>query len=81
MYHKKDFGFARKNIALMRQLCDGTLHFFCVNVLTLSLPEWAIQSFLTFDSLDRTLKCDHSFESFGAVLYCGAVCFSGLRSL
>ena len=24
---------------------------------------WAIQSFLTFDSMDRTLKCDHSLES------------------
>ena len=25
--------------------------------------------------MDRTLKCDHSFESYGAVLYCGAVCY------
>ena len=24
---------------------------------------WVIQSFLTFDSIDRTLKCDHSLES------------------
>ena len=28
-----------------------------------------IQSFLTFDSMDGTFKCDHSSES------CGAVCF------
>ena len=26
--------------------------------------------------MDRTPKCDHSLESCGAVLYCGAVCFS-----
>ena len=24
---------------------------------------WVIQSFLTFDSMDRTLNCDHSLES------------------
>ena len=24
---------------------------------------WVIQSLLTFDSMDRTLKCDHSLES------------------
>ena len=33
-----------------------------------------IKSFLTFDSMDRTLKCNHSLESSRAVLYCGAVC-------
>ena len=35
---------------------------------------WVIQSFLTFDPMDRTVKCDHSLESCGAVLCCGAVC-------
>ena len=30
---------------------------------------------LTFDSMNRTLKCDHSLESYGAVIYFGAVCF------
>ena len=28
-----------------------------------SLTPRVIQSFLTFDSMDRTLKCDHSLES------------------
>ena len=28
---------------------------------------------LTFESLDEILKCDHSNESYGAVLSCGAV--------
>ena len=32
-------------------------------------------SSLTFDSMDRTLKCDHSLESCRAVLYCGAFFF------
>ena len=32
-----------------------------------------IESFLTFDSMDRTLKCDHSLKRYCAVLNCGAV--------
>ena len=28
---------------------------------------------LTFDSVDEILKCDHSNESYGAELSCGAV--------
>ena len=52
-----------------------------VNPLTPRMKPWMIQSFLTFDSMDRTLKCDHSLESCLAVLYCGAVCFSILISL
>ena len=36
---------------------------------------WGIQNFLHFDSMDRTLKCDNSYESCLTVLYCGAVCF------
>ena len=32
------------------------------------------QSFLTIDSIDKTVKCDHSLESCCAVLYCGAQC-------
>ena len=31
-----------------------------VNPLTPRVKPWAIQRFLTFDSMDRTLKCDHS---------------------
>ena len=46
--------------------------------LTPRVKPWVIQSFLTSDSMDRTLKCDHSLESCCAVLYCGAVCFSVL---
>ena len=34
-----------------------------------------IESFLTFDSMDRTLKCDHSSESCCAILYCGVFQF------
>ena len=34
-----------------------------VNPLTPRVKPWVIQSFLTFDSMDRTLKCDHSLES------------------
>ena len=52
-----------------------------VNPLTPRVKPWVIQSFLTFDSMDRTLKCDHSLESCSAVLYCGAVCFSIFPSL
>ena len=33
------------------------------NPLTPRVKPWAIQSFLTFDSMDRTLKCDTSLES------------------
>ena len=33
------------------------------NPLTARVKPWLIQSFLTFDSMDRTLKCDHSLES------------------
>ena len=42
-----------------------------VNPLTPRVKPWAIQSFLTFDSMDRTLNCDHSLEICWAVLYCG----------
>ena len=31
---------------------------------------------LTFESADEILKCDHSNESYGAVLTCGAVYFA-----
>ena len=33
-----------------------------------------LTSLLTFDSMYRTLKCDHSLKSCSAVLYCGAAC-------
>ena len=47
-----------------------------VNPLTPRVKPWVIKSFLIFDSMDRTLKCDHSLESCHAVLYCGAVFFN-----
>ena len=31
---------------------------------------------LTFGSVDEILKCDHSNESYWAVLSCGAVCYA-----
>ena len=31
---------------------------------------------LTFESVDKILKCDHSNESYGAVLSCGAVYYA-----
>ena len=30
----------------------------------------------TFESVDEILKCDHSNESYCAVLSCGAVCYA-----
>ena len=48
------------------------------NPLTPRMRPWVIQSFLTFDSMDRTQKCDHSLESCWAVLYWGAVNFPQL---
>ena len=33
-----------------------------VNPLPPRVKPWVIQSFQTFDSMDRTLKCDHSLE-------------------
>ena len=45
-----------------------------VNPLTPTAKPWVTQSFLSFDSMDRTSKCDRSLESCCAVLYCGAVC-------
>ena len=40
-----------------------------INPLTPKVKPWVIQSFLTFDSMYRTLKCDHSLESCWAVLF------------
>ena len=31
---------------------------------------------LTFESVDEILWCDHSNESYGAVLSCGTVCYA-----
>ena len=49
---------------------------FSIDPLTPRVKRWVMQSFLTFDSMDRTLKCDHSLETCWAVLYCSVVCFS-----
>ena len=43
------------------------------NPLIPRVKPWVIQSFVTFDSMDRNLKCDHSLDSCLAVLFCGAV--------
>ena len=53
---------------------DSNRHF----PLTLSLPESILESItvvIPFESVDETLVCDHSNESYSAVLSCGAVCF------
>ena len=34
-----------------------------LNPLTPRLKHWVIQSFPTFDSMDKTLNCDHSLEN------------------
>ena len=39
-----------------------------VNPLTARVKPWVIQSFLTFDSKDRTPKCDNSLD-FTVVLF------------
>ena len=36
---------------------------FCLNLLTPRVKKWVVQNFLTFESMDRTLKCDRSMES------------------
>ena len=41
-----------------------------VNPLTPSMKPCVIQSFLTFDPIDRTLKCDRTLESCGVVCVC-----------
>ena len=49
-----------------------------LGILTLSLPESNLESInvvVPFESVDKTLVCDHSNESYWAVLSCGAVCF------
>ena len=51
-----------------------------VNPFTLRVKPWVIQRFLTFDSMDRTLKCDHLLEAveqyFTVVLFCDVVFFN-----
>ena len=46
------------NLAEIRQL---NMRLF--NTLSPKVKLWVMQSFLTFDSMDRTLKCDHSLDS------------------
>ena len=36
---------------------------------------------LTFESVDEILKCDHSNESYGAVLFRCAICFSVINKI
>ena len=57
-----------------------------LNPLTPRVKPWALQSFLTFDSMDRTLKCDHSLNAvdqyFTVVLFqFNPVCKSGVNGL
>ena len=53
--------------------------FLQLNSLTIGVKLWVIQSFLTFDSIDKILKCDHSLESCCSTLLW--YCFSLLPSL
>ena len=46
-----------------------------VNLLTPRVKPWVIQSFLTFDSMYRTLKCDHSLEIKAVEQYFAVVLF------
>ena len=57
------------------------LHFWSLLPLTLSLLPQVTQRLLTFDSVGRPLKCDHSLESHRVVHHSGAVCFSIFPSL
>ena len=34
-----------------------------INSLTLRVKRWVLQSFLSFDFMDRTLKCEHLMEN------------------
>ena len=47
----------------------------CLTSLTSRVKPWVIQRFLAFNSMDRTLKYDHSLESCLTVVVCGIVCF------
>ena len=49
-----------------------------VNPLTPRVKPWVIQSFITFDYMDRSLKCDHSLES---CLFSNLIQFAILRNL
>ena len=54
------------------RLCQG--QFFLFNFLSLS--DWMVESHrvvLSFESVDEILSCDHSNESYWAVLSCGTV--------
>ena len=51
-----------------------------VDPLTPRVKAWVIQSFLTFDSMYRTLKCDHSLESCLVVLFVFQFIILGWRS-
>ena len=51
----------------------ATEQYFSV-VLFIMLYSWVI---LTFESVDEILKCDHSDESYWAVLFCGTVYYAG----
>ena len=50
-----------------------------VNPLAPRVKPLMIQSFVTFDSMDRTFKCDHSLES--AVVLRSTVCNFGKLSI
>ena len=53
-------------------------HHLIVAPLILSLPEsnlWSINVVAPFESVDETLACDHSNESYCTVHSCSAVCF------
>ena len=61
---------------LTTRICKKGLNF--INPLTPKGETLGDKKFSNFDSMDRTLNCDHSMESHQAVLYFDTVCFSDL---
>ena len=64
------------NWKAVEQYFAVVLFVFNFNPLTPRVKPWVTRSFVAFDSMDRTVKCDHLLESCRAVLCCGAVCFN-----
>ena len=53
----------KKNVLLSQCVDFNVTSRKLLNRLTPRVKPWMIQSFLTFDSMDTTVKCDHSLES------------------
>ena len=64
------------NIISRQGMCaEHIKNHYYLRCITPTVKPRVTQSVLTFDSMDRHLKCEHSLESHQVVLYCGAVCF------